>query len=129
MIFWQYQSFSFGFMSHGSLNWVDVKENGLGFVWFPGPPFYVGNLSECQISCSASNKFYASKVCQNVPFFNRVSMSFLVFLQSEVDDIEVVTPPEILEPNANAVVEPDLDPGERSSVAAEIREVAPDISR
>ena len=48
---------------------------------------------------------------------------------AEVDDIEVVAPPEILEPNANAVVEPDLDPGERSSVAAEIREVAPDISR
>ena len=105
---------------------IDVEENGLGFVWLPGSkPFYLRNPSECQISCSEDNKFYASKVSQNVPFFQS-HFNVVPGVPAEVGDFEVVTPPEILEPSVEAVVEPDLDPGERSSVAAEVREVAPD---
>ncbi len=49
---------------------VDVQENGFGFVWLPGHlPFYVKNPAECSLSCQESNKIYASKVAENVPFF------------------------------------------------------------
>ena len=48
----------------------DVEQNGLGFVWLPGcKPYYVRNPAECQVSCNEENKFYASRVSQNVPFF------------------------------------------------------------
>ena len=49
---------------------LDVEQKGLGFIWLPGcKPYYGRNLAECHVSCSEDNKFYASRVSQNVPFF------------------------------------------------------------
>ena len=39
------------------------------------------------------------------------------------DDIEVVTPPDLAEVPAFSAVEPSIDVGDRSSVAAEVREI------
>ena len=49
---------------------VDVQENGFGFVWLPGQlPFYVRDPSSCSLTCQESNKIYASRIAENVPFF------------------------------------------------------------
>ena len=49
---------------------VDVQQNGFGFVWMPGQlPFYIKDPSNCKIETPDSNKIYASRVAENVPFF------------------------------------------------------------
>ena len=49
---------------------VDVQQNGFGFVWLPGQlPFYIKDPSNCKIETPESNKIYASRVAENVPFF------------------------------------------------------------
>jgi hypothetical protein len=49
---------------------LDVEQNGLGFIWLPGSlPFLVRDPSKCNFNCDEENKFYASRVTQNVPFF------------------------------------------------------------
>ena len=49
---------------------VDVQQNGFGFVWLPGQlPFYIKDPSNCKIESPESNKIYASRVAENVPFF------------------------------------------------------------
>ena len=42
-------------------------------------------------------------------------------------DIEAVTPPDLAKEPAVSAVEPSIDVGDRSSVAAEVREIAPDV--
>ena len=42
-------------------------------------------------------------------------------------DIEVVTPPDLAEEPAVSAAEPSIDVGDRSSVAAEVREIAPGV--
>ena len=49
---------------------LDVEQNGLGFIWLPGSlPFLVRDSSMCHLNRDEENKFYASRVIQNVPFF------------------------------------------------------------
>ena len=49
---------------------VDVQQNGFGFVWLPGQlPFYIKDPSNYKIETPESNKIYASRVAENVPFF------------------------------------------------------------
>ena len=49
---------------------VDVQQNGFGFVWLPGQlPFYIQDPSKCKIESPETNKIYASRVAENVPFF------------------------------------------------------------
>ena len=42
-------------------------------------------------------------------------------------DIEVVTPPDLAAEPAVSAVKPSIDVGDQSSIAAEVREIAPDI--
>ena len=113
---------------------LDVEQNGLGFKWMPGcKPYYVRNPAECQISCSEENKFCAARVSQNVPFF-QTNFDVIPGVPAAIDesgeDFVVETPPEILEePAAHDLAELAVEPagvGDRSSIAAEVREVAPD---
>ena len=91
-------------------------------------PYFVRDPSKCNITCDESNKFYASRVSQNVPFFkNQFTVIPGVPAAADPGDIEVVTPPDLVEEPAVSAVEPDIDVGDRSSVAAEVREVAPEI--
>ena len=49
---------------------LDVEKGGLGFVWMPNScPYFVRDPSKCDITRDESNKFYASRVSQHVPFF------------------------------------------------------------
>ena len=108
---------------------LDVEQNGLGFIWLPGSlPFLVRDPSKCQLNCDEENKFYASRVSQNVPFFQS-NFEVIPGVPAAVDpgDIEVVTPPDLVEEPAVSAVEPDIDVGDRSSIAAEVRKVAPDV--
>ena len=69
---------------------VDVDKNGLGFIRFhlasrPGSdPFYVRNPANCYVKCSEENKFYASKVVQNVQFF-RTSFDVIPGVPAEAE--------------------------------------------
>ena len=114
---------------------LDVEQNGLGFIWMPGcKPYYVRNPAECQINCGEENKFYAARISQNVPFF-QTNFYVIPGVPAAVDDPNedfiVETPPDILEEpvardsSFEIAVEP-ADLGDRSSIAAEVREVAPD---
>ena len=108
---------------------LDVEQGGFGFVWMPNSlPYFVRDPSKCNIMCDESNKFYASRVSQNVPFFKN-QFTVIPGVPAAVDpgDIEVVTPPDLVEEPAVSAVEPDVDVGDRSSVAAEVREIAPDV--
>ena len=97
-------------------------------------PYYVRNPAGCQINCSEENKFYAARVSQNVPFF-RTNFDVIPGVPAAVadsgEDFVVETPPDILEEPAahDSFVELAVEPadlGDRSSIAAEVREVAPD---
>ena len=108
---------------------LDVEKGGLGFVWMPNSlPYFVRDPSKCNITCDESNKFYASRVSQNVPFFKN-QFTVIPGVPAAVDpgDIEVVTPPDLVEEPAVSAVEPEIDVGDRSSIAAEVRKVAPDV--
>ena len=63
---------------------VDVQQNGFGFVWLPDQlPFYIKDPSKCKIESPESNKIYASRVAENVPFFkSNTSNLFQVLLLS-----------------------------------------------
>ena len=114
---------------------LDVEQDGLGFIWLPGcKPYYVRNPAECHVSCSEDNKFYASRVSQNAPLFQsnfEVIPGVPAAVEHPAGDFHVETPPELLEepvvpdPSVESAVEPG-DLGERSSRAAEVREVAPE---
>ena len=57
---------------------VDVQQNGFGFVWMPGQlPFYIKDPSNCKIETPDSNKIYASRVAENVPFFKSNYFQFI----------------------------------------------------
>ena len=63
---------------------LDVEQNGLGFVWFPGClPYLVRNPSACEIKRNEGNKFYTSRVHQHVPFFQN-QFNLLLFLEFQV---------------------------------------------
>ena len=122
-------------MPHGSVDWTWCRADGLGFIWLPGcKPYYVCNPAECYVSCSEENKFYAWRVSQNVPFFQS-NFELIPGVPAAVghpsEDFCVETPPELLEEPVVPVssVEPAVEPGnlgEHSSIAAEVREGAPD---
>ena len=113
---------------------LDVEQDGLGFIWLPGcKPYCVRNPAECHVSCSEDNKFYASRVSQNALLFQsnfEVIPGVPAAVEHPAGDFHVETPPELLEepvvpdPSVESAVEPG-DLGERSSRAAEVREVAP----
>ena len=108
---------------------LDVEKGGLGFVWMPNSlPYFVRDPSKCDITCDESNKFYASRVSQYVPFFKN-QFTVIPGVPAAVDpaDIEVMTPSELAEEPVVSAVEPSFEVGDRSSVAAEVREVAPEI--
>eukprot|EP00435_Cladocopium_sp_Y103_P067213 s690_g29.t1 len=105
---------------------LDVEKNGLVFVWFPGSlPYYVRDPSACEIKCEEDNKFYASRVQQNVPFF-RTTFDVIPGMPAEPalasDDIDAEFPPDraaepVAVPDVLSVepaVEPSLEPGEPS---------------
>ena len=91
-------------------------------------PYFVRDPSRCDIKCDESNKFYASRVSQYVPFFKN-QFTVIPGVPAAVDpgDIEVMTPSELAEEPVVSAVEPSFEVGDRSSVAAEVREVAPEI--
>jgi len=80
---------------------LDVEQNGLGFIWLPGcKPYYVRNPAECHVSCSEDNKLYASRVFQNLPFFQsnfEVIPGVPAAVEHAAEDFRVETPPELLE--------------------------------
>ena len=87
-----------------------------------------GTLSNFDITYDESNKFYASRVSQHVSFFkSQVPMIHGVPAAVDPGDIEVVTPPDLAEEPAVSAVEPSIDVGNRSSVAPEVRKIAPDV--
>ena len=91
-------------------------------------PYFVRDPSKCDITCDESNKFYASRVSQHVPLFkNPFTVSPGVPAAVDPGDIEVVTPPYLAEEPAVSAVEPSNDVDDRSSFAAEVREIAPDV--
>jgi hypothetical protein len=102
---------------------LDVEQNGSGFIWLPGSlPFLVRDPSKCHLSCDEENKFFASRVTQNVPFFKN---NFTVtpgkpaepFHGSSAIDVlppldpaaELVEVPEVL--SVEPGIEPSVDPG------------------
>ena len=91
---------------------VDVQQNGFGFVWLPGQlPFYIKDPSNCKVESPESNKIYASRVAENVPFF-KSNFQFIPGVAAipgeEGDNVEEVVH------------------GHDSVRAEEVREVAPD---
>ena len=108
---------------------LDVEKNGLGFVWLPGSmPFYVRDPSTCEIKCKESNKFYASRVHQYVPFF-RSTFDVIPGVPAEPfsadDDIDAEFPPDrAVEPvvvpedilSGEPSVEPSFEPGAPGSL-------------
>jgi hypothetical protein len=106
----------------------DVEPNGLEFVWFPGSVQYlVRHPSACKTRCDEDNKFYASRVHQNMIFFrNKFSVvpGVPAALEHDVGDVEVRTPPELAaEPvvardilSAEPAADPGVDLGDRSSI-------------
>ena len=49
---------------------LDAEKGGFGFVWMPNSlPYFVRDASNFDITYDESNKFYASRVSQHVPFF------------------------------------------------------------
>ena len=114
---------------------LDVEQSGLGFIWMLGcKPYYVRNPAECPIFCGEENKFYAVRISQNVPFF-QTNFDVIPGMPAAVDDPNedfiVETPPDILEEPAarDSSFEIAVEPaglGDRFSIAAEVREVAPD---
>ena len=112
---------------------LDVEQNGLGFVWFPGSlPYIVRDPSACEIKRKEDNKFSASRDHQHVPFFRNhfsVTPGVPAAVEPDVGDIEVVTPPDLAVEPADApgilpvepAVEPSLDLGDRSLGAVQLR--------
>jgi hypothetical protein len=87
---------------------LDVGQNGFGFMWLPGSkPFLVRDPSKCHINCDEENKFYASRVTQNVPFF-RNNFTVIPGLPAEptpgAGDVDALSPPDLA---AEPVVFPD----------------------
>jgi hypothetical protein len=114
---------------------LGVEQNGLGFIWLPGSlPFLVRDPSKCHLTRDEENKFYASRVTQNVPFFRN---NFIVipgapaepFPGSSVIDVlppsdpaaEPVDVPEVL--SAEPAVEPSIDLGMPSDTASVEHEI------
>ena len=112
---------------------LDVQD-GLGFVWLPGEsPFYIKDCSKIRFNCDDSNKIKADRVVENVPFFSR-KVEVIPGLPVEViPDSEPARGSDgiILEsdvaPDLRSVVAPDDRVVDQSSVAAEIREVNPEV--
>ena len=108
----------------------DVEQSGSGFIWLPGSlPFLVRDPSKCHLSCDEENKFFASRVTQNAPFFKN---NFTVtpgkpaelFHGSSAIDVlppldpaaELVEVPEVL--SVEPAIEPSVDPGMPSDPAS-----------
>ena len=114
----------------------DVSD-GMGFVWLPNQtPYYVKKGAYVQVECEDSDKIFASRIHEHVPFFNH-RFSLIPGVPGEVEEPEdfvVETPPELAEPALEAVEVPDLRPveapvdgsGDRSSRVAEFVELGPD---
>jgi len=87
---------------------LDVGQNGLGFMWLPGSkPFLVRDPSKCHINDNEANKFYASRVTQNVPFFRNnftVIPGFPAEPTPGAGDVDALSPPDLA---AEPVVFPD----------------------
>lgn len=48
----------------------DVSD-GMGFVWLPNQtPYYVKKGAYVQVECEDSDKIFASRIHEHVPFFN-----------------------------------------------------------
>ena len=83
---------------------LNVEKGGLGFGWMPNSfPYFVRDPSKCDITRDELNKFYASRVSQYVPFF-KSQFTAIAGVPAAVDPV-----------------------GGRSSVAAEVREIAPSV--
>ena len=124
------ETISFWTLSQWSDQLPSCEQNGLGFIWLPGSlPFLVRDPSKCHLNRDEENKFYASRVTQNVPFFRN---NFIVipgtpaepFPGSSVIDVlppsdpaaEPVDVPEVL--SVEPAVEPSIDPGMPSDPAS-----------
>jgi hypothetical protein len=114
---------------------LDVGQNGLGFMWLPGSkPFLVRDPSKCHINDNEENKFYASRVTQNVPFF-RNNFTVIPGLPAEPipegGDADALSPPDlaaepVVVPESSSVepaVEPSSDPGMPSEPASVEHEI------
>ena len=114
---------------------LDVEQNGLGFMWLPGSmPFLVRDPSKCHINCDEENKFYASRVTRNVPFF-RNNFTVIPGMLAEpipgCSDVDVLSPPALAaEPvvvpeswSVEPAVEPSVDPGMPSDPASVEHEI------
>ena len=114
---------------------LDVGQNGFGFMWLPGSkPFLVRDPSKCHINCDEENKFYASRVTQNVPFF-RNNFTVIPGLPAEPipegGDADALSPPDlaaepVVVPESSSVepaVEPSSDPGMPSEPASVEHEI------
>ena len=89
---------------------VDVQQNGFGFVWLPDQlPFYIKDPSKCKIESPESNKIYASRVAENVPFFK----SNFQFIPGVAAIPGYNFEEAILEPESPKPVEPVEDQGGR----------------
>ena len=97
---------------------LDVGQNGFGFMWLPGSkPFLVRDPSKCHINDNEANKFYASRVTQNVPFF-RNNFTVIPGLPAEPipegGDADALSPPDlaaepVVVPESSSV-EPAVEP-------------------
>lgn len=99
-------------------------------------PYLVRNPSACEITRNEDNQFYVSRVRPKCAIF-RIQFSaipgVLAAVEHDVGDLEVKNSPrnrcgvarDILA--AEPAVALGVDLGNRSSVAAEVREVAPDV--
>jgi len=129
------ETISFWTLSQWSDQLPSCEQNGLGFIWLPGSlPFLVRDPSKCHLNRDEENKFYASRVTQNVPFFRN---NFIVipgtpaepFPGSSVIDVlppsdpaaEPVDVPEVL--SAEPAVEPSIDLGMPSDPASVEHEI------
>ena len=114
----------------------DVAD-GMGFIWLPGQtPFYVKKGARAKVVCNESDKIFASKVHEYVPFFNH-RFNLIPGVPGEVaepEDFIVETPPELAELAIEAVEVPDLRSDEapvdssvvRSSNVADFVELGPE---
>ena len=102
------ETISFWTLSQWSDQLPSCEQNGLGFIWLPGSlPFLVRDPSKCHINDNEANKFYASRVTQNVPFFRNnftVIPGFPAEPTPGAGDVDALSPPDLA---AEPVVFPD----------------------
>ena len=114
---------------------LDVEQNGLGFVWLPGSlPFLVRDPSKCHLKCDEENKFCASRVTQNVPFFKN---NFTVMPGMPADPLPKSSAIDVLPPLDPVVepvevpdilsVEPAVEPSKDSGMPSDPASVEHDI--